>query len=676
MLTALLRPHRRRPTSATASRSTNVALRVFVQAIVFFLAGMVFGTDLGWADPLPQAWLERWKQPPAEDRPLQIVHGIPRNHASVEGMKYYANAGLGGVVCNVAFHDYLQSDENWQTLISGIDACKQLGLRVWLYDENGYPSGSAGGLVLKGHPEYEALALAYDASREEPLFVRPSYEHTHAASNYAALRRYPNLIDDRAMRRFLELTHDAYERHVGNYFGQSIEATFTDEPSLMAVNIGQLPDQQQKRVHVADPLDPNVKPLPSAPWCYDLPDRYRQRYGEDLLPQRRSLFVGDSDADRKVRRQFWALVADLINQRYFGAIQQWCYAHKLAASGHTLYEESILHHVPLEGNAIQALARMDIPGLDLLTSDPMVVIYCGWMTAGLPASAAVLNGTRRVMTEVSDFQQKMSDQGPAGLPEMQATAAWQAAWGVTEFTLYYAIGDRPPDAARAYGDYVGRLNALLRPAEMDQAVLLYYPIWDLWAEYRPMPERLSLEGQSQRAKCLVTSFNELGQRLQRSQIPFVMVDHKFLATAAVQPQGKLKISDHVFSSLVIPEGVELPAEAGQVVEKFRQSGGKVLVDGPDAASRSKEKLIEALQPAYRIVPASDEIALGQFLRDGRRILLVVNVGSKQYQGQLTGGRGPWQAADPATGAVTTLEVSAAGQTPLRLSARQAMLLVQ
>ncbi len=650
--------------------------RFILQGLLFLLVGLPATAFVEGAEPWPTAWTDHWKQPLDEDRPLQIIHGVGPNQATVDGMQRYRDAGLGGVVCNVSFDHYLRSDDHWRSFVSGVDACKQLGLRVWIYDEEGYPSGSAGGLVLEGHPEYEAMALAYDPTQNDPFIVRPSYEFTHAASNYAALRRYPNLIDDRATRRFLEVTHDRYWQHAGEYFGQPIVATFTDEPSLMAVNIGQIPQDVQKRVRVVDPLDANVTSLPSVPWCYDMEDRYRERYHQDLMAQRRSLFVGDSDEDRAVRRQFWGLVADLISQRYFGAIQQWCHAHKVAASGHSLYEESILHHVPLEGSAIQALSRMDIPGLDLLTSDPAAVIYSGWLTAGLPASAAVLTGGRRVMTEVSDFQQKMSKQGPADLVRMQATAAWQAALGVTEFTLYYHIGDRPVEASRAYGDYVGRLNAILRPAKMDQAVLLYYPIWDLWAEYRPMAERLSVAGQSQRAKQIVDSFNQLGQRLQRSQVPFVIIDHKFLASAAVEPNGKLKIQDHLFSSLVIPESAELPPEAAAVVDKFRKAGGKVLVDAPDAASRSKEKLIEALKPQYRIAPAADEIVLGQFSRDGRRILLLVNVAEKDYQGQLLGGKGPWQLADPATGVVTTVEPGPGGEISLQLKGRQAQLLVQ
>ena len=398
---------------------------VRIACVTVALTVFLGGASLHAAE-LPAGWLERWSAPPAEDRPLQIVHGIPAGRATVDGMKYYRDRGLGGIVCNVAFQEYMQSEQHWSTLIAGVEACKELGLVVWIYDEDGYPSGAAGGLVLGEDRAFEATELAYDPSQDDPFIVRPAYEHSHAANNYYAARRYANLIDDRAGRCFIAKTHQAYRQRLGSHFGNTIQAMFTDEPSLMAVNIGQLPEDVRKKVRVVDPLDPAAKLLPRVAWCYDLPERYQARYGQDIMPVRRSLFEGDSAEDRRVRRQYWALVADLISDRYFGAIQDWCGQNRIAASGHSLWEEQILHHVPLEGNGLKVLTRMDIPGLDMLSSDPATVIHSGWLTAALPSSAAMLTGGRRVMTEVSDFSQKMGGTGPVDLAHMQATAAWQA----------------------------------------------------------------------------------------------------------------------------------------------------------------------------------------------------------------------------------------------------------
>jgi len=676
------------------------AMRTLVVLFVFSTAIVGAGTALAGeagahaaGQSLPAAWLQAFQEPPLADRPLQIVHGIDVGQPTPEAldqmvpgsgsgqnalrkMSLYRDLGLGGIVCNVAFQQYLRSEENWRKLVAGVDACAALGLVVWIYDEEGYPSGSAGGLVLKENPAFEALALAHDPSRPEPFFLRPAYEFTHASNNYHAARRYINLIDDRAVRSFVANTHDAYYQHLKRHFGKTIQAMFTDEPSLIAVNLGQISEEVRKKVPVSDPIDPAVRPLPTVPWSYDLAERYRQRYGEDLTPQRKSLFGGNSPDDRRVRSQFWELIADLVADRYFGTLQTWCARHGIASSGHTLWEEDLMHHPALDGNKLKALARMDIPGLDVLTSDPEAVIHRGWMTAGMPNSAAILNGGRRVMTEVSDFSQTMNRQGPSGLPEMQATAAWQAAWGVTEFTLYYSTHLHSAEKYRAYGAYVGRLNALLKPAKITPEVLLYYPVRDLWAEYLPVAEPLRLASQSPRAQRIVGSFGRLGQSLQQSQVPFAMIDHEFLAAAKAETDGSLRIGEHRFTSLVVPADVEMPPRAAAAVEQFRKHGGRVVIDGGAGGTLSQAALAAAIRPACRISPASDRITLGSFARDGRKILLVVNVGKQPYHGKIhVGPASGWQALDPADGSIRPAEKADADHLKLPLAPRQALLLV-
>lgn len=651
---------------------------------------------------LPEAWRAAWKDPALADRPLQIVHGIrldgrwpqgiagvgvvdlagrglagkSRDEIAQTVMAALRDYGLGGIVCNVAFDQYLRSEEHWQTLKAGIEACRRLGLVVWIYDEEGYPSGAAGGLVLAHHPEYEAQALAYDPTQADPFILRPAYEHTHASNNYHAARRYINLLDDRAVAEFIRLTHETYRQRLGEYFGSTIQATFTDEPSLMAINLGQLPEGVRRNVRVVDPLDSNVRPLPSVPWSYDLPEQYRRRYGEDLLVVRKSLFVGDSPEDRRVRRQFWSLVADLVADRYFGALQRWCRKHGLASSGHTLREEGVMHHPALEGNALKVLGLMDIPGLDMLSSDPTAVMHSGWLTAGLPASAALFHGRRRVMTEVSDFSQKMGGAGPASLEAMQATAAWQAAWGVTDFTLYYALQDRPVEASRAYGLFVGRLNAVLKTAQWQPDVLLYYPVYDLWAEYRPAAEPLTLASQSPRAQRLVQSFYRLGQTLQRHQVPFAIVDHEALARASVEPDGRLKLAGRSFRAVLLPEGAEVPDPAGSVLANFHKNGG-TLLRGAEKQALSAKDLLEAVQPRFRLSPPQEAIALGQFSRDGRTVLVLVNVGRSAYEGSLMGAAaGTWLTLDPATGSVARAKSQPSAGLPLKLAPAACVLLVK
>ena len=89
--------------------------------------------------------------------------------------------GFGGVVINVDFDRYLEDEAAWERFLFAFDEAVALGLRVWIYDEQYYPSGLAGGLVLRDHPEWEAQALccvARDAAGAgAPVRVQSPYGH-------------------------------------------------------------------------------------------------------------------------------------------------------------------------------------------------------------------------------------------------------------------------------------------------------------------------------------------------------------------------------------------------------------------------------------------------------------------------------------------------------------------
>jgi hypothetical protein len=544
---------------------------------------------------------------------------------------------------------------------------------VWIYDERGYPSGAAGGLVLRRHPEVEAVVLAWDPEDPRQFFLRPAFEHTHAANNYHAIRRYINLLDDRATRYFVEITHEAYYGRLKEHFGKTIVAFFTDEPSLMAVNLGPIPEPARSRVPVQDPPDPSVKALPTVPWGYDLEACYRRRYGQEIREIIPSLFQGDTPEDIQRRRQFWSLIAELVADRYFKVLRDWCRQRGVASSGHNLAEEEILLHVPLYGNFLRCIAYMDIPGLDMLSSDPRAVIHSGWLTAALPLSGALLEGNRRVMTEVSDFSQRMYGKGPVPLDWMQATAGWQAAWGVTEFTLYYRLEDRSIEQNQQYGTFVGRLNAILKPALPAPEVALYYPIYDLWGHYRPVATRPSPNSQPEVVQRLLESFYRLGRSLQGRQIPFLLVDHDYLANARVE-NGRLMLGKAAISTVVVPAGVELPRATEQRLEEFTAAGGRVVRDLP-TDPLSPENIRDRVGPTTLVEPPVDTVCLGKFVRDGRQILVLVNVGQEPWQGTVrSNGQGPRWILDPQTGKLES-RPDQLGEVALHLEPRQTLLVV-
>ncbi|MBQ1847116.1 MAG: hypothetical protein II135_03840, partial [Clostridia bacterium] len=98
------------------------------------------------------------------DLPLKIVHGFDYpDEACTEAIREdiekrlitLQNKGFGGIVTNVSFQNYLKSERDFEILGIALQTAKKLGMRVWLYDEKGYPSGAAGGLTLEADPDFE-----------------------------------------------------------------------------------------------------------------------------------------------------------------------------------------------------------------------------------------------------------------------------------------------------------------------------------------------------------------------------------------------------------------------------------------------------------------------------------------------------------------------------------------
>ena len=193
---------------------------------------------------------ERFLHPKNEDRPYMLRHDAAEGEAGGK-LDALAKAGLGGIVTNAAWHTakgdpafYLADDGDFLLLDRTIEAAEARGMGVWLYDEKGYPSASADGLTMLGHPEYEARGLTeihtdggtwvrpdtfekivyacrddgspvrfdvnYAEGADRVYVVRPVFEGSHAQKCGWGPRHYPNLMDREAVAAFLRCTYDRY----------------------------------------------------------------------------------------------------------------------------------------------------------------------------------------------------------------------------------------------------------------------------------------------------------------------------------------------------------------------------------------------------------------------------------------------------------------------------------
>ncbi len=116
--------------------------------------------------------------PDVRHLPLKIIHDLPHpadilpedyRKQVTDVLRDLRARGFGGVVTNVSTqHSYLESDREWELFSVLADTCTAEGMRLWVYDERGYPSGGAGGVTLRDYPDGEAQGVVCITARVMP----------------------------------------------------------------------------------------------------------------------------------------------------------------------------------------------------------------------------------------------------------------------------------------------------------------------------------------------------------------------------------------------------------------------------------------------------------------------------------------------------------------------------
>ena len=591
----------------------------------------------GAAPAPPAATLAaRFADPPARARVLKIVHGLPDAPEAQDALlRKLLAQGFGGIVCNVSSKDYLESEAKWKAFRRGVEEAKKSGMAMWLYDERGYPSGTAGGLTLRGHPEWEARGLliadapagggpvsldvppgrllraaafpvsggAIDLDKAVDLSagVRDGklrwdapagewrvmaiaedrlYEGTHASLSLADKQPYINMLQPEPTARFLELTHEAYAARLGPDLGRWFIGTFTDEPSLMSMFL-------------------RAMPYRVLPWAPNLAPRFRERRGYALEPLVPALVADAGPRGRRARYDFWLTVAELVSENYFGQIRQWCRRHNVPSGGHLLLEEPLLTHVPLYGDLLRCERFLDAPSLDCLTSLPPEV---HWHSARLIASAAELEGRPDTMCETSDHAQHYRPKGDARPPravteeEIRGTCNRLIVSGMTTITSYYSFSGLGEDELKRLNQWVGRCCTMLYGGRQAADVAVVYPIESVWPRF--VPSREWTKDCPPAAHQVEKAYRDTAEELFVNRRDFTFIDSRTLAEGDAA-DGTLRYRGLAWRAVVLPRVDTLPMKAWENLARFWRSGGVVVAVGALPANSESEFPAAAVEKLAR-----------------------------------------------------------------------------
>ena len=303
-----------------------------------------------------------------------------------------------------------------------VNKAKAEKMLAYLYDEDRWPSGSAGGLITK-EPQYRQRKLllttdksldtvdretavrtgkpyflcAYDISLDENGFLkayscvadragegtadrRYVYVVTAEESPWFNNQTYVDTLNPAAMRKFIDITYNSYYRAEGDNFGKTIPSIFTDEPQFMLKETLKRP---------ADRLDVSL------PWTMDITESFEDTYGYDIVKRLPELFWDLPDGRlSQVRYHYHDHIAERFAAAFADQCGDWCKKHGLVLTGHMMEEATLESQTHSLGDAMRSYRSFQLPGIDMLCD------YVEFTTAKQAQSASRQYGHEGVMSEL------------------------------------------------------------------------------------------------------------------------------------------------------------------------------------------------------------------------------------------------------------------------------------
>lgn len=518
-----------------------------------------------------------------------------------------AEGGWGGFFMHARVG--LQNPYLGETWLEGVRTCieaaRKHDLQAWLYDEEKWPSGFAGGLGVASNaafrgrhlvcqvtdrPALIAERIATFSARDiddEIVDIRPytpfgGHDEDRIVQFY--LRSLPlgmswysgtsylDTLNPEAVRAFLGSTHEVYAEVFGDSFGSVIPGIFTDEPSLFI------------------PLfEDHEASLNVLPWTDGFAEHFKGEKGYDLLPHLPSLFFEHADY-RSVRHDYWEVMARRFLTSYTGQVSSWCASHGLELTGHLMGEDTLAHQVPWSGSVMPHYALMQRPGVDKLGRQ---------LNAGA-GTVLTLKQLDSVVAQTGKARALCENLGCTGQDFAHSGRKWLTDWasvlGMNASTPHLAAYSLRGERKRDYpptlfvqqpwwpenhiiADYTARLSYALSQGDRVVDILVIHPLASAWSIYSPASRRA--------VEALDRMLDALLQGLMCAQRDFHLGDETLMAegqTAAHMTveggQARLVVGEMTYQLVIVPPGVTLAAATVRLLRDFAARGGPVLALAP------------------------------------------------------------------------------------------------
>lgn len=363
-------------------------------------------------------------------------------------------------------------------------------------------------------------------------------------------------LDAKAVDELIEVMYGQYYDHLKEYFGKVIKMSFYDEPSLHNAVSGRL-------------------------WTAGFNEGFRKKYGFSPMKYYPALWYDIGPETAAARNAIYGFRTELYTENFIGRIAAWCRQHGIAMSGH-LDQEEPRNPVGTQGDLMKIFKHQHIPGIDDI-----------WFTgrsnvAYKVIASAAYNYDRPLM---------MAETYAAYRPEY-ATAKWAYRTAMDQHAMgaNLQIGNRPGGTANAeMGQYVGRMEYLLRHGRHVADIAVLYPIAALQADYtfaQPVAVEPASGGRGRGEPGFYyaleggllapeNDYMEVGEMLFRGmRIDFTYLHPEILEGKCLVEGNRLILNNkenrEEFRVLLVPGGSTISVTTARKILDFYRAGGTVI----------------------------------------------------------------------------------------------------
>ncbi len=519
--------------------------------------------------------------------------------------------------------------QEWFDLINACaDEGARLGMESWLYDEDRWPSGTAGGRVTT-NPEYRQKYLRcrptpaneyqpvdgmiaafatdlqgfqYSRSRRLHANERPdpndmvlvfTVEEQYPSSFYNG-QTYLDVINRDATEAFLQSTHAKYVEQCGERLGASIKGIFTDEPHRGPVMDGfslSNPDREWL-----------------VPWTYKLFDTFNERFGYDLVERLPELYLWkDGQKVSPVKWHFIELLQQLFLENWAQPLDEYCRANRMVLTGHILHEDTLAAQTSVSGSVMRYYEHMEYPGVDVLTEGNRNF----WVVKQLTSAARQL-GQKWLLSELYGCTGwQMPFEGH------KAVGDWQALFGINvrchHLSWYTMEGEAKRDFPASifhqsawYKDYpyveeyFARFGMMISRGKALCDVLVVNPVESVWCQVYPGWAHM-LGARSPEVQELEKQYLNTFHTLLGSQMDFDYGDEEMLGRLGGVQDGQLSLGQAAYRVAVVSGMTTIRSTTLDKLEQFINAGGTVVFCGEPPAYVDAQPSERARELAARCV---------------------------------------------------------------------------